>query len=121
MTRLACDILIIGSGPAGYTAAVYAARAALGPDRVLGISVADPGQARVAEVAGADYLGVTVWSTATKPEAVGEGDGVLRVGVQPGQRVAERAAEPFGIREGRREPLQAVGYRRLPQRRRHRA
>ncbi|MEO8476827.1 MAG: thiamine phosphate synthase [Actinomycetota bacterium] len=49
------------------------ARAALGPGRVLGISVADPDQARVAEAGGADYLGVTVWSTATKPEAVGEG------------------------------------------------
>lgn len=56
------------------------ARAALGPDRVLGISVRDAGQARAGEAAGADYLGVTVWSTATKPEAAAEGlDGVAAV------------------------------------------
>ncbi|HEV8572369.1 MAG TPA: thiamine phosphate synthase [Actinomycetota bacterium] len=36
---------------------------------VLGISVESPDQARVAEKSGADYLGVTVWATATKPEA----------------------------------------------------
>jgi thiamine-phosphate pyrophosphorylase len=46
-----------------------AARAKLGPDRVLGVSVQDPDQAKSAERAGADYLGVTVWSTATKPDA----------------------------------------------------
>jgi len=58
------------------------ARAALGPGRVLGISVRDAAQARAAEAAGADYLGVTVWSTATKPEAVAEGlDGVAAVAV----------------------------------------
>jgi thiamine-phosphate pyrophosphorylase len=45
------------------------ARDRLGPDRVLGVSVEDPGQAHVAEAAGADYLAVTVWATATKPEA----------------------------------------------------
>ena len=57
-----------------------AARAALGPDRVLGISVRDADQARAAAAAGADYLGVTVWSTATKPEAVARGlDGVAAV------------------------------------------
>jgi thiamine-phosphate pyrophosphorylase len=50
-----------------------AARAVLGPDRVLGISVRDANEAREAALAGADYLGVTVWPTATKPEAVGEG------------------------------------------------
>jgi thiamine-phosphate pyrophosphorylase len=36
---------------------------------VLGISVESAGQARAAEEAGADYLGVTVWATTTKPEA----------------------------------------------------
>jgi thiamine-phosphate pyrophosphorylase len=57
-----------------------AARTALGPDRVLGISVRDPGQARAAVAAGADYLGVTVWSTATKPEAdAGGTDGLSAV------------------------------------------
>jgi len=56
------------------------ARAALGPGRVLGISVRDAAQARAAEAAGADYLGITVWSTTTKPEAVAEGlDGVAAV------------------------------------------
>jgi len=56
------------------------ARAALGPEWVLGISVRGADQARAAEAAGADYLGVTVWSTATKPEAVAEGlQGVAEV------------------------------------------
>ena len=45
------------------------ARAALGRDGVLGISVGVPGEARQAELEGADYVGVTIWSTATKPEA----------------------------------------------------
>ncbi len=45
------------------------ARRRLGPDRVLGISVGTPEAARTAELAGASYLGVTVWSTATKPDA----------------------------------------------------
>jgi thiamine-phosphate pyrophosphorylase len=36
---------------------------------VLGLSVGSSEQARAAEEAGADYLGVTVWATATKPEA----------------------------------------------------
>lgn len=34
-----CKLLILGSGPAGYTAAVYAARAALDPVLVTGIEV----------------------------------------------------------------------------------
>jgi len=46
------------------------ARAILGPGRALGISVADPEQAHEALAFGADYLGVTVWATATKPEAM---------------------------------------------------
>lgn len=54
------------------------ARERLGPDRVLGISVADTDQAVRAVGLGADYLGVTVWSTATKPEAVGVGTRGLR-------------------------------------------
>lgn len=36
---------------------------------VLGLSVESSDQARAAEEMGADYLGVTVWATATKPEA----------------------------------------------------
>jgi thiamine-phosphate pyrophosphorylase len=45
------------------------ARAALGDALPLGISVATPEQARAAERAGADYLGLTVWSTPSKPDA----------------------------------------------------
>jgi thiamine-phosphate pyrophosphorylase len=44
------------------------ARARIG-ERLLGVSVSTPGQARAAESFGADYLGVTVWATATKPKA----------------------------------------------------
>lgn len=54
------------------------ARRRVGADRVLGISVGAVDQAVRAEAAGADYLGVTVWATATKPEAVPQGLGSLR-------------------------------------------
>ena len=56
------------------------ARDRLGPDRVLGISVEMPLQARRAEELGANYLGVTVWRTSTKPEAVPAGlDGLREI------------------------------------------
>jgi thiamine-phosphate pyrophosphorylase len=56
------------------------ARERLGPDRVLGVSVRTPADAAAAEAAGADYVAVTVWATATKPEAEPEGlDGVARI------------------------------------------
>jgi thiamine-phosphate pyrophosphorylase len=45
------------------------ARGRLPPNRVLGVSVETMEQAREAERVGADYLGVTVFETATKPEA----------------------------------------------------
>jgi thiamine-phosphate diphosphorylase len=45
------------------------ARERLGPRGVLGISVATPEQADAALMAGADYVGVTVFATPTKPEA----------------------------------------------------
>ncbi|MGZ4132996.1 MAG: thiamine phosphate synthase [Actinomycetota bacterium] len=64
----------------GQTDDVEGARATLGVDRILGISVATPEQARRAAALGADYLGVTVWSTPTKPEAEPAGpDGVRSV------------------------------------------
>ena len=49
------------------------ARARIGKDGILGMSVNDVEEARAAETAGADYLGVTVWATSTKPEAVAHG------------------------------------------------
>lgn len=46
------------------------ARALLGPDAIVGVSTQTVDQARAAEAAGADYLGVGgVTGTATKPEA----------------------------------------------------
>ena len=45
------------------------ARRRLGAGRVLGVSVGDVDEAVAAERAGADYLGMTVWSTPTKPDA----------------------------------------------------
>ena len=53
----------------GQDADHAAARRHLGPGRILGVSVGGVDEAVTAERAGADYLGVTVWSTATKPEA----------------------------------------------------
>ena len=56
------------------------AREMLGGDRVLGMSVSTPQEAQAAEVAGADYLGVTVWATPTKPDAIPRGiEGVRAV------------------------------------------
>jgi thiamine-phosphate pyrophosphorylase len=45
------------------------ARRVLGPDRVLGVSVGSPAEASRAVELGADYLGVTVWASPTKPDA----------------------------------------------------
>jgi thiamine-phosphate pyrophosphorylase len=54
------------------------ARGRLGPERILGVSVGGEKEARAAEAAGADYLGVTIWETATKPEAIALGLSGLR-------------------------------------------
>ena len=55
-------------------------RGRLGAGRILGVSVQDADQARVAETAGADYLGVTVWPSATKPDAAARGlDGLREI------------------------------------------
>jgi thiamine-phosphate diphosphorylase len=56
------------------------ARRRLGAGRVLGVSVGDADEATAAARAGADYLGMTVWSTPTKPEAEPRGlDGLADV------------------------------------------
>ena len=56
------------------------ARRVIGPDAVLGVSVSTPDEALAAERDGADYLGVTVWATPTKPEASPRGlDGLRAV------------------------------------------
>jgi thiamine-phosphate pyrophosphorylase len=56
------------------------ARAIVGPGQVLGSSVATIEEARLAAAAGADYLGITVWETPTKPDARGIGiDGLAAV------------------------------------------
>jgi thiamine-phosphate diphosphorylase len=62
-----------------------AARESIGPDAALGISVGTPEEARAAEAAGADYLGVTVWATPTKADAAPRGLDGLRavVGATP--------------------------------------
>ncbi len=59
-----------GGAHVGQSGDPETARERLGPEGVLGISVATPDQAKAAEMAGADYLGVTVFATPTKPEAV---------------------------------------------------
>lgn len=49
------------------------ARELLGPSAVLGISVESVPEALAAASAGADYLGITVWETSTKPDARPQG------------------------------------------------
>lgn len=53
------------------------ARRRLGGGRALGVSVGGEDEAVAAQRAGADYLGVTVWPTPTKPEAEARGLAVL--------------------------------------------
>ncbi len=53
----------------GQSDDIAGARSVIGPNSVLGVSVRGPEDVPAAEAAGADYLGVTVWETATKPEA----------------------------------------------------
>lgn len=85
---------------------VARARGRLGSGRILGVSVASPEEARAAEAAGGDYLGVTVWATPTKPEAVPCGLEGLRA-------VAEATALPVvgigGIHTGNAEQVLAAG------------
>ena len=82
------------------------ARGRLGPERILGVSVMSAEEAWVAEMAGADYLGVTIWATATKPEAVAIGLDGLR-------HVVGATALPVvgigGIEEGNAREVLAAG------------
>jgi len=76
----------LGSGAAGVHIGQdddpLTARLRMGAERVLGVSVGNAEEARAAERAGADYLGVTVWSTPTKPEAEPRGPDGLRTVVE---------------------------------------
>ncbi|MGZ8612383.1 MAG: thiamine phosphate synthase [Actinomycetota bacterium] len=56
----------------------HAARTLLGAGRPLGISVASVEEALAARADRADYLGLTVWTTSTKPEAAPRGIHGLR-------------------------------------------
>lgn len=82
------------------------ARGRLGSERVLGVSVGSAEEAWVAEMAGADYLGVTVWATATKPEAV-------PIGVEGLRNVVGATALPVvgigGIQAGNAREVLAAG------------
>lgn len=82
------------------------ARKRLGPERVLGVSVGSADEARAAERTGADYLGVTVWGTATKPEAV-------PIGIEGVREVAAATALPVvgigGIDAGSAREVLAAG------------
>ncbi len=71
------------------------ARRLLGPERILGVSVTNAEEARAAEAAGADYLGVTVWETSTKPEA-------LAIGLE-GIRAVAGATAAAGRRDRRHQ------------------
>jgi thiamine-phosphate pyrophosphorylase len=79
----------VGSGAdgvhLGQKDGIERARERLGPERVLGISAEDAAQASAAAEADADYLGVTLWATSTKPEAHGIGlVGLAAVARDPG-------------------------------------
>lgn len=69
----------------GRTDGLRGIRERIGGELVLGISVEDARQGSEAQAAGADYLGVTVWSTPTKPDAVPRGPEGLRAVVEATQ------------------------------------
>lgn len=69
-----------GAVHVGHSDDLERVRERIGPDLVLGISVEDAEEAARAEAADADYVGVTVWATPTKPDARPRGlEGVRRV------------------------------------------
>jgi len=82
------------------------ARSALGPERVLGISVGSIEEMRDAVARGADYVAVTVWATPTKPEAEPGGLELVR-------RIADASPVPVvgigGIRPSNAADVIAAG------------
>jgi thiamine-phosphate pyrophosphorylase len=100
---VACDA---SGAHVGQDDDTHEARRLLGPERILGVSVTSAEQARAAEAAGADYLGVTVWETSTKPEAVA-------IGLEGVRAVAGATALPVvgigGIDAGNARDVLAVG------------
>lgn len=74
--------------------------------RLLGVSVSTPEQARAAAAFGTDYLGVTVWATATKPEAE-------PVGLDGLAEIARASALPVvgigGVHQGNATEVLAAG------------
>ena len=100
----------VGSGAAGAHVGQgddpATARGRLGPERILGVSVGNAEDVWVAEMAGADYLGVTVWATGTKPEAV-------PIGLEGLRDVAAATALPVvgigGIHEGNARSVLEAG------------
>jgi thiamine-phosphate pyrophosphorylase len=59
---------------------VAEARALVGPERLVGLSVSTVDE--LADVAGADYVGVTAFATPTKQDAVAGGLGLLRLSAE---------------------------------------
>jgi thiamine-phosphate pyrophosphorylase len=69
---------VAGGAHVGQGDDIDGARASLGPDGVLGISVGSVEQTHAAVDRGADYVAVTVWGTPTKPEATPGGLELIR-------------------------------------------
>ncbi len=69
--ELACRVDADGVHVGQDDASCIQARALLGDDKIVGVSVHSVEQARIAEAQGADYLGVgALFSTDTKPDAI---------------------------------------------------
>jgi thiamine-phosphate pyrophosphorylase len=71
--RIAVAAAVGAGAHVGRADGAERARATLGPEAVLGISVTTVVDALEAARLGADYLGLTVWATPTKPDAQPQG------------------------------------------------
>jgi thiamine-phosphate pyrophosphorylase len=92
-------------------ASVTAARAAVGPERLVGLSTHTPAQVDAANLAGADYIGVgPVNATPTKP-------GRPAVGLELVRYAAAHSALPFfaigGVAPGNLVDVRGAGARRV--------